>query len=127
MKRMNSTEQEAVLAVLRDYFDGLHHADVKTLRAIFHRDATLQAPSIRRSREQWLQLVDNRPVPMEEGAAYMYRVLSLEVIGDQAMAKLFCPLSGRCYIDFLGLLKENGQWCIVNKMYADCPVQLMNQ
>lgn len=124
---MNSAEKEAVELVLRDYFDGLHHADVKKLRAIFHRDAALQAPGIRRSREEWLRLVGSRPVPIEQGADYTYRVLFVEIIGDQAMVKLFCPLLGNCYIDFLGLLKESGQWRIVNKMYADCPIELMNQ
>jgi len=35
------------------------------------------------------------------------------------MVKLECPLFEYCYIDFLGLLKEDGRWKIVTKMYTD--------
>jgi hypothetical protein len=35
------------------------------------------------------------------------------------MVKVKCPLFDFNYVDFLGLLKEQGQWLIVNKMYSD--------
>ncbi len=44
--------------------------------------------------------------------------LSLEIIKDQAEAKVDVPVFDNHYIDFLGLLKEDGNWLIVNKMYS---------
>jgi hypothetical protein len=41
------------------------------------------------------------------------------VVKDQAMVKVHCPLFDFNYIDFLGLLKEDGNWQIVTKMYTD--------
>ncbi|WP_250655217.1 nuclear transport factor 2 family protein [Alkalimarinus coralli] len=109
----------SVIDVIRDYFDGLHHGDAAKLKAIFHPDAYLKAPGLRRSLDEWLEAVANRPVPVEQGRPYEFRLLSIEVIKDQAMVKLECPLFNHAYLDFLGLLKENGRWLIVNKMYTD--------
>tara|TARA_R110002072_G_scaffold36301_7_gene107059 strand:- start:2171 stop:2539 length:369 start_codon:yes stop_codon:yes gene_type:complete len=115
----SANEFESVNAVVQDYFDGLHDGDVAKLWAIFHSDAFLKAPGSRRSLEQWLSDVDNRPIPSQQGRAYEFKLLSIEVIKDQAMVKLECPLFEHRYMDFLGLLKEEGRWKIVTKMYTD--------
>lgn len=116
---MNNPEHDAIHLILQAYFEGLHDGDSAKLRPIFHPQAQLQAPGLRRSLEEWLELVDERISPARRGDAYAYRVLSLEVLGDQAMARIDCPLLGRRYVDYLGLLREDGIWRIVNKMYAD--------
>lgn len=114
-----ASEFQSVMTLVQDYFDGLHYGDVSKLRAIFHPDAFLKAPDLRRSLEEWLGAVASRPVPDKQGLPYDFKLLSIEIIKDQAMVKLECPLFEHAYIDFLGLLKENGRWLIVNKMYTD--------
>ena len=108
-----------VLVVIQMYFDGLYFADVEKLESIFHPDAFLKAPNHRRSLTTWLKDVATRETPSEVGGANNFKVLSVEVIQDQAMVKVDCPLFEHKYVDFLGLLKEQGQWKIVNKMYTD--------
>lgn len=114
-----ASEFESVMTLVQDYFDGLHYGDVSKLRAIFHPDVFLKAPGLRRSLEQWLDVVASRPEPDKQGLPYNFKLLSLEIIKDQAVVKLECPLFEHAYIDFLGLLKENGRWLIVNKMFTD--------
>jgi len=114
-----ANEFVSVMTLIRDYFDGLYHGEVSKLRAIFHPDAFLKAPDLRRSLDQWLDAVANRPVPAQQGRPYDFKLLSIEVIKDQAMVKLECPLFDHFYVDYLGLLKEGGRWLIVNKMYTD--------
>lgn len=114
-----SHEFNLVMSLIEDYCNGLHYGDVNKLRAIFHKDAFLKAPNLRRSLEEWLTAVSTRPVPEKEGRPYDFKLLSIEIIKDQAMVKLECPLFDHFYLDFLGLLKENGRWLIVNKMYTD--------
>ncbi|MBL4795478.1 MAG: nuclear transport factor 2 family protein [Pseudomonadales bacterium] len=114
-----ATEFKSVMSLMQDYCDGLHHGDTVQLRAIFHPDAFLKAPGLRRSLEQWLDAVASRPVPAQQGLPYDFKLLSIEIIKDQAMVKLECPLFDFFYVDYLGLLKENGRWLIVNKMYTD--------
>ncbi|GAB3038166.1 nuclear transport factor 2 family protein [Bowmanella dokdonensis] len=115
------SQLQAVEALLMKYFDGLHRADTQLLDSIFDQDARLCAPGIRRSKRQWLELVANRQVPEALGDAFAYRILAVELCGEQAMAKVSCPLLGEQFIDYLGLLKENGNWRIVAKQYADNP------
>lgn len=110
---------KTVMALVNDYFHGLYCGDTKKLKSIFHSDAFLKAPGLRRSLQEWLAAVEKRPIPAQQGQPFNFKLLSLEIIQDQAMVKLECPLFEHFYIDYLGLLKENGQWLIVNKMYTD--------
>lgn len=111
-------DYEAIISVLNDYFDGLYACDVSKLRAIFHDDAVLKGNGYRKTRDEWLDAVANRPIPRDEGMVFNFNIQSLEIVGDQAMAKVDVPLLAAHFIDFLGLLKEDGQWRIVNKMFT---------
>jgi hypothetical protein len=97
----------------------LHYGDVAKLRAIFHTDAFLKAPGLRRILEEWLNAVAIRAVSHEEGRSYEFKLLTIEIIKDQAMVKLECPLFDHFYIDYLSQLKENRRWLIVKKIYTD--------
>ena len=101
------------------YFDGLHYGDVAKLRTLFHHDTWLKAPGKRRSLEQWLADVASRETPAQQERPFAFQLLSIDVVKDQAMVKIQCPLFVFGYIDFLGLLKEQGKWLIVSKMYTD--------
>ena len=117
--QMKADDFAMITSIVQQYFDGLYQGDVAMLGAIFNADAWLKAPGVRRSVKTWLADVANRETPKAQGRAYDFKLLSLDVVQDQAMVKIECPLFDFKYIDFLGLLKENGQWLIVNKMYTD--------
>ena len=107
-----------IVGILNTYFDGLYEGDVEKLRSIFHNDAWLKGNNYRKTLNDWLEAVAKHPVPSDEWMEYNFNIQSLEIIGDQAMAKVDVPLLAAHFIDFLGLLKEDGQWKIVNKMYT---------
>ncbi|NOU52170.1 nuclear transport factor 2 family protein [Pseudoalteromonas sp. JBTF-M23] len=118
-QQTQSSDLAAIISLITKYFDGLHYGDTQLLASIFHQDAWLKAPNSRRKLNQWLVDVADRPVPATQGNAYEYAILSIEVVQDQAMVKVHCPLFSFNYVDFLGLLKEDGNWLIVNKMYTN--------
>lgn len=118
-ENINLNDFDVITSIVQKYFNGLYHGDVALLTSIFHQDAWLKAPSIRRSLSSWLVDVASRPIPAQQGLAFEFKLLSVDIVQDQAMVKIHCPLFDFNYIDFLGLLKEQGQWLIVNKMYAD--------
>jgi len=126
MTSLNSTkpvasqaaDYDAVNELLNNYFSSLYEGDVTQLRKIFHDDAWLKGNNYRKTRDEWLEAVANRPVPSVEGMEYNFNIQSLEIVGDQAMAKVDVPLLAAYFIDFLSLLKENGKWKIVNKMFT---------
>ena len=114
----NKEDAQIIEALLQDYFDGLYEGDVAKLRNVFHDDAWLKGNNYRKSRDEWLAAVATRPIPKDEGMDYGFKVISLDIVDDQAMAKVDVPLLAAHFIDFLGLLKEDGTWKIVNKMYT---------
>lgn len=111
-------DYDAIIDLLNAYFDGLYEGNVDALRTIFHDDAWLKGNDYRKTRDEWLEAVANRPIPSVEGMEYNFNIQSLEIVGDQAMAKVDVPLLAAHFIDFLGLLKEDGEWKIVNKMFT---------
>ena len=117
--QVHCQDLDCINQIIQQYFEGLHFADVTKLQAIFHPDTVLKAPNVRRTLNEWLSLVSKRDIPAVNGATFDYRVISIDVVNNQAMVKLLCPLLDNEYLDFIGLLKENGKWLIVNKMYAD--------
>lgn len=114
----NKEDAQIIETLLHDYFDGLYEGDVTKLRNVFHDDAWLKGNNYRKSRDEWLAAVAARPIPKDEGMNYGFKVISLDIVDDQAMAKVDVPLLAAHFIDFLGLLKEDGTWKIVNKMYT---------
>lgn len=111
-------DYETIIGLLNDYFDGLFEGDVMKLRSVFHEDAWLKGNGYRKTRDEWLSAVATRPVPRDEGLEFGFNIQSLEIVGDQAMAKVDVPLPAAHFIDFLGLLKEDEQWRIVTKMFT---------
>ncbi|ANW22911.1 hypothetical protein BA953_01115 [Vibrio coralliilyticus] len=117
--RYNKEEHHQIEAIIEKYFDGLHRGDVALLESIFHPDVYLKSPNLRRSMTQWLTDVAERKSPHELGLEFKFKIDSIDIVKDQAMVKVHCPLFSFNYIDFLGLLKEENQWRIVSKMYTD--------
>lgn len=111
-------DEAEISAVLQDYFDGLYEGDVEKLRRIFHADTWLKGSGLRISRDDWLDAVASRPIPKEEGLKYDFEILTLDIVNDHAMVKANVPLLAARYVDFLGLLKEEGRWKIVNKTFT---------
>jgi len=116
-----------ITRLLNEYFEGLYNADTKRLRKVFHPTVNLQSQGLRLTRDEWLHRVINRSIPSEINESYSYKIINIDILGEQAMAKVECPLLGDFYIDFLSLLKEKGQWKIVNKMYANAPENYQRQ
>lgn len=121
--KIPKSDFESITEIIQVYFHGLHNGDVTRLKSIFHQDTWLKAPGVRRSLEQWLKDVADRSTPAQLNSPFNFKILSIDVVQDQAMVKIQCPLFDFNYIDFLGLLKEQGQWLIVNKMYTDVKLQ----
>lgn len=111
-------DNAAIHTMVQSYFSGLHHGDAELLATLFHPDCVLKAPGLRRTMARWLDHVAHRPVPAVLGQPWNFQILALDVQGDQAMVKVDCPLPHGHFIDFLGCLREDGRWRIVNKMYA---------
>lgn len=124
---MDDSDLIEIARLINEYFEGLYNADAKQLREVFHPTANLQSQGLRLTRDEWLHCVVNRAIPSKINESYSYQIINIDILGEQAMVKVECPLLGNFYIDFLSLLKEQAQWRIVNKMYSSAPDNYQRQ
>lgn len=120
---LSGTPDEAGLrATLTDYFDGLYHGDMDRFGVAFHPLARLwtvaegtvsaidYAPYMERCR--------GRAAPAASGAAQLAEVLELtQTSGDTAHARVRDAFPPRVYINDLTLVRSEGRWQIVAKVY----------
>lgn len=120
---MNGAEAFAeVSAVLADYFDGLHHSDTARLRRVFHPEARYHCPTdgtlLTLDMAHYFPIVDARPSPASQGHARTDRILGIEFAGPvTAFAKVECAIPPKHFTDFLTLVKLEGRWQIVAKVF----------
>ncbi len=111
-----------VVAVLQDYFDGLHHSDTRRLSRVFHPQAVYATVShgqqlVLRMHE-YFPIVDARPSPASRGEARTDRIESIEFAGPvTAHARLRCSIAPRHFIDLLTLVRVEGRWQVIAKVF----------
>lgn len=112
----------AVQSVLQDYAEGIFFGDVARLRGAFHPDARLfgmvKGQAYDKPLEEYLAVVAARQSPSQLGEPFRMRLLTLEVEGSIALARLHCPMLGFNYLDFLSLRLQGGHWQIVSKLFT---------
>ena len=116
---MKTSSQEAITAVINQYFKGIETGDTTLLGQTFHKDALLfgdiNGTPYAKTRNEYLNGVANRVSPEKSGQPFEAEILSLDVINSIATAKLHVRMYSFNYYNFLTLHKTDGSWLIVNK------------
>ena len=114
-----NAEEAAVRAALEHYFRGHATGQGEHFRKIFHADSKLFAV---RDGKYW-QLTSEEYIagapgksPADE-AERKRTIVSVDVTGNAAMAKIVLDYPKVKFTDYMSLLKINGQWKIVNKTF----------
>lgn len=115
------SDAEAIEALLGRYFDGLYHSDAELLRTAFHPQALYACATegmVAMDMATYLPMVAARPAPASRGDRRHDRVLSVELIGPvTALARVECRIAPRHFTDLLSLVKVEGQWRIIAKVF----------
>jgi Putative lumazine-binding len=117
-----SGDFQDVAAVLAVYFDGLHFADSKRLAQIFHPQAqyvcVTDGTLLYRDMATYFPVVDARISPASKGEARKDEIVSIEFAGPvTARAMLYCTMGDRLYTDFMTLIKLDGRWQVISKVF----------
>jgi len=112
----------AVTGVLETYFDGLHHADPERLAAIFHPKAIYatadETPMLYRTMDEYFPVVASRISPALSGEPRRDMVDGIEFAGENtAVARVRCSIGSRDFVDFLTLVRIDGAWRIIAKVF----------
>lgn len=115
-------DEAAIRQTVQYYFDGGKNRDSLTLRKAFHPDARMLF--VRDGKltvvpigEYITRVGSDRPEAGEVDSTER-KVVSVDVVGDAAVAKLKLKRPDALLTDYMSLLKVDGRWLIVNKIFT---------
>lgn len=118
-----SNETSKITEIVLEYYDGMALADEDKLRHAFHPDSfiignfggNLEWSSL----EAFIDDVKNTAPEhtSREDKDYHIDINSVDVAGDTAVAKVTNNYFGLWFTDYLSLLKLEGRWVIINKLF----------
>lgn len=115
-------DETAVRSVVQAYFDGLMNASPEALERAFLPGARLigiggQGTLAIIPFQEWKDVVTADGPRGPEG--FTNEILSVDVHGVAATVKTKLTWPGVVYVDYLSLIRANGQWKIVNKIWDE--------
>jgi hypothetical protein len=115
-------DEAAIRQTVQYYFDGGTNRDSVALRKAFHPDARMLFARDGRLvlvpiGEYIARVAGERPSPGQVDSTKK-RVTSVDVYGDAAIARVELVRPEAKIVDYMSLLKVEGRWQIVNKIFA---------
>ena len=114
------SEETAVRQAVQSYLRGLKFNDVESLKKAFWPEAKLffvknDGRLGQLTQSQWYEGFAASAGKEEKGDL---KITDVDITGNAASVKVEEDYPGSVYIDYLSLLKFNGEWKIVNKIYT---------
>ena len=122
---MTGTDDVKIIEdVIQTYLDGLYESDAGKIASVFHPTSALTSVTndgelVVTPRDKWLDKVRARPSPKQQGLSRHDQVLTIDLISPtMAYVRLKCAIPPRFFTDQLLLLKIDGHWQIVQKVFT---------
>ncbi|NNE25298.1 MAG: hypothetical protein HKN09_00515 [Saprospiraceae bacterium] len=111
-----STDEDAVIKTLNYYLDGGTNNDFETLKKAFHEDATMKYIRGDYTAVNALEFFGSR---MKPGPAQKREceITYMDVSGPAAHARIEIKYEEFMFVDYMNLLKIDGEWKIVSKIF----------
>jgi len=112
----------AILKLMDDYFDVMHHQDMDLFDKVFHKNCSLYSTQTGelslRPYDIYREAVANRQSPAELGNARRDMVLDFDQVSSTlAWVKPQLEMFGGVMQDYLNIVFLDGQWWIMAKMW----------
>jgi len=115
-------DEAAIRQTVQYYFDGGKNRDSLTLRKAFHPDARMlfarDGKLVVVPIGEYITRVGSERLKPGEVDSTERKVVSVVVVGDAADAKLELNRPSAVLTDYMSLLKVDGRWLIVNKIFT---------
>lgn len=111
-------EFEAIAATVQHYIDGAYAGSSTPMKLAFHDDAWIFGHSRDGAFTKPIQQLFDRVETYGASPQTQARIVNIDIAKTVATVRLeLDQWAGRRYTDFFTLLKTDGQWQIVNKVF----------
>ncbi|NBU22996.1 MAG: hypothetical protein EBS38_03660 [Actinobacteria bacterium] len=122
MNPETSSIDVGIIKLLDDYFEVIHAQDMDLFDQVFHSDCCLysnaEEKTVLRPYALYREQVANRKSPKELGNPRRDEILMIDQLSDtMAVAKVQLQMFGGIMQDYLNLIKLDGKWWIIAKLY----------
>ncbi|WP_341702303.1 nuclear transport factor 2 family protein [Ferrovibrio sp.] len=119
---VNDPGYAAVAAVLGEYFDGLYYCDTARLGRVFHPQARYACATdgslLHLGMGEYFPIVEKREPPASRNETRRDRIVEIRFAGPvTAFAHVECAIGPKFFNDFLTLIKIDGRWQIISKVF----------
>lgn len=117
-----SDSATAIRATIQTYFDCMYEASAEKTHAAFHPSARITGYMNGKFSEMTVEQFANtvarvQPSPKDKGEPARLDVVSLDIAGDTAVARVRDDYMGLTFLDTLSFVNVDNQWQIYNKLY----------
>jgi hypothetical protein len=112
------SELEAIRNAAIQYADGLQNGDIETLKKAFHPQAMMYGPGMIVPIQGLFDYVSASPAPAKSGEPHKCFITKIDCVGNAASVEMLQQFyQGTNYINYFQLLKLEGNWVIVSKLF----------
>ena len=116
------SDESQIRDTIQTYFDSMYESSADKARAAFHPNAKitgyLEDGLHEMSVEDFAGFVASQlPSAKDNGETARLEILSLDIAGNTAAARIRDDYLGLTFLDSISLLKSDGNWSIYNKLF----------
>lgn len=116
------TDQQEIKNTIQTYFDCMYESSSEKARKAFHPHARITGYLPDGLHEMTVDdfaglVQSQQPSPKEKGDGEVLEIISLEIAGNTAVAKVRDAYIGFIFLDILSFLKVDDTWVIYNKLF----------
>lgn len=116
------SDEQQIRDTIQTYFDSMYESSAEKARAAFHPNAKitgyLEDGLHEMSVDDFAGFVASQlPSAQENGEPARLEILSLEIAGNTAVARVRDDYLGLTFLDTISLLKSDSNWSIYNKLF----------
>jgi hypothetical protein len=116
------SDKEQIQETIQTYFDSMYESSADKAQAAFHPDAKITGYLEDGLHEMSVSdfagfVASQQPSPKEKGEPARLEILSVQVAGSTAAARMRDDYLGLSFLDSISLLKSDGKWSIYNKLF----------
>ena len=115
-------DENQIRETIQSYFDSMFESSADMVRTAFHPSARITGYLEDGLHELTVAdfagfVASQQPSPREKGESPRLEILSIDIAGSTASARIRDDYLGLAFLDFLSLIKIDGRWSIYNKLF----------